>query len=165
MTRARFVAAATFAGASLLCGAAFAQQAAPMKSILAGKKFTPPLKGTAEIALLSPVTKREKDMVVTTIKVKNLSNAPVARLTCDETWYDAKGAVVTGGKGFINGLLQPGEVGEIRIETPFIAGMKANNFNFTHPNGTVKAKKVAKFEGESDAKEPAAKTASAKKKK
>jgi len=104
------------------------------------------------------VTKREKDMVVTKIQVKNTSNAPIPRLTITETWYDAGGASVGGGKGAINGLLQPGEVQTIVIETPYNAKMKANNYNFSHANGTIKPHKVAKF---GDEKEPAAKPASA----
>ncbi len=162
MNRARFVVAATLVGASLAAVPAMAQQAPPMQSVLAGKKFVPPIKGVAEIQILQPVTKREKDMVVTTIKVKNVSNAPIARLTCAETWYDAKNQTVTGGKGVINGLLQPGEISTITIETPFNPAMKSNNWNFSHANGDVKPKKVAKLEG--DDKEPATKTAAAKKK-
>jgi hypothetical protein len=166
MIRARYFAAATVVGVScLFATAATAQQAQPMKSVLAGKKFNPPIKGTAEIQLVQPVTKREKDNVVTTIKVKNVSAAPIARLTVSESWYDAKGAVVTGGRASINGLLQPGEVGTLKIETPFAAGMKSNNWIFTHANGEVKAKKVAKIDEGDAAKEPAAKNASATKKK
>jgi hypothetical protein len=166
MIRARYLVAATVVGAScLVVGTATAQQQAPaMKSVLAGKKFISPVKGTAEIQLAQPVTKREKDNVVTTIKVKNVSTAPIARLTVAETWYDAKGGVVTGGRAAINGLLQPGEIGTLKIETPFNAGMKSNNWNFSHANGDVKAKKVAKLE-DADTKEPAAKNASATKKK
>ena len=165
MIRARYLVAATIVGASCVAGGtAIAQQAPAMKSVLAGKKFNPPVKGTAEIQLAQPVTKREKDNVVTTIKVKNVSNAPIARLTVAETWYDAKGGVVTGGRASINGLLQPGEVGTLKIETPFNAGMKSNNWNFSHANGDVKAKKVAKID-DVDTKEPAAKNASATKKK
>jgi hypothetical protein len=162
MNRARSLAAATLAAASLAGVPAFAQQAPAMKSVLAGKKFVAPLKGVADIQILQPVTKREKDMVVTTIRVKNVSNAPIARLTCAETWYDAKNQIVTGGKGAVSGLLQPGEISTITIETPFNSAMKSNNWNFTHANGDVKPKKVAKLEG--DTKEPAAKTASTKKK-
>jgi hypothetical protein len=164
MNRARLVVAASIVGAACLGATAFAQQAPPMQSVLAGKKFTPPIKGTAEVQFTQPVTKREKDMVVTTIKVKNISNAPIPRLTITETWYDAKNNVVTGGKGFVNGLLQPNEIATIKIETPYNPAMKSNNWNFSHANGEVKPKKVAKLDDAADAKEPAAKNASAKKK-
>jgi hypothetical protein len=165
MNRARFVLAATFAGACLVAGTALAEQAtqAPMKSVLAGKKFATPLKGAADIEFTSPATKKEKDTVVTTFQVKNVSKAPIARFTVDETWYDDKGSVVSGGKGVIP-LLQPNEVQTMRIESGYNPKMKSNNFNFSHANGTVpKPKKVAKLEGADD-KEPAAKNATATKK-
>jgi hypothetical protein len=162
MNRARYALAATLVGASLVSTAIAAQTPAtpPTTSVLAGKKFTPPFKGVAEVQYTKPVTKREKDLVVTTFLVKNLANAPLARFTVDESWYDEKGNVVTGGKGVI-GLLQPGEIQTMRIETGWNPKMKANNYNFSHVNGTVKPKKVDKL---GDAKEPAAKNASATKK-
>ena len=46
------------------------------------------------------------------------------------------------GRSAINGLLQPGEVQTITIETPYNTKMKSNQFNFTQANGTVKATKV-----------------------
>ena len=166
MNRARFTFAATLVGASCLAAVAFAQTPAapPMTSILAGKKFTPPFKGQAEIEFTKPVTKRDKEMVVTTIQVRNTQNAPLLRLTIDETWYDKAGGLVTGGKGVI-ARLEPGEVGTVKIETPFNAKMSANNYNFAHANGTVKPRRVEKLVAATDAKEPAAKPASATKKK
>ena len=157
MKRARFFAAATLAGA-FAATAALAQtpQAPPMTSVLAGKKFTPPLKGPAEVEFMKPETKRDKEMVVTRIKVRNASAAPIARLTITETWYDKGGATVGGGKGFLNGLLQPGEVQTIVIETPYNTKMSANNYNFSHANGTVpKPKRVDKMTGDKDAPAPA----------
>src|SRR5512135_1124537 len=118
MIRLRYTAAVAMLGAGLLSGVASAQeqpkQAQPLTSILAGKKFSPPVKGQADIEFTQPVPKREKDMVVTTLQVKNISTAPIARLTVDETWYAKDGSLVTGGKGVINGLLQPGEVQTIK---------------------------------------------------
>src|SRR5262249_38057628 len=95
--------------------------------------------------------------VVTTIKVKNTSPAPIARLKIIETWFDKNNATVPGGEGFINGLLQPGEVATIEIHTPYSDKLKSNSWNFVHANGTVKPHKVA---SPAAAKEPAAKTAS-----
>ena len=166
MTRARLAFAATLAGASFLCAPATATQnpqttTQPMQTILAGKKFTPPLKGQADVELTQPVSKREKDMVVTRITVKNISNAPIARLTVDETWYGKDQSTVAGGKGVVNGLLQPGEVKVIEIQTPWNAKMSSNNWNFSHANGAVKPHKVKSIEDPNAKKEPAAKTASA----
>jgi hypothetical protein len=149
MNRARVAFSATLVALTLVTGTALAGQAAqapPMTSVLAGKKFTPPLKGEAVIEFTAPVTKREKDMVVTRVTVRNASIAPVPRLTISETWYDKGGAIVTGGKGGINGLLQPGEIQVITIETPYSAKMNGNQFNFSHANGPVKPAKVAKLE-------------------
>ncbi len=161
MNRARCAFAATLVGVSFISAALLAQTPAapPMTSVLAGKKLTPPIRGQAEVDFAKPVTKREKEMVVTRIQVKNMSNAPIPRLTITETWYDAGGATVGGGKGAINGLLQPGEVQTVTIETPFNAKMKSNNYFFSHANGTIKTHQVAKM---GDEKEPATKTAAAK---
>ena len=138
-------------------------QSAPFKPILAGKKFVAPIKGIADVQYLNPVTKREKNMIVTRIAVKNVSNAPIARLTIDETWYGKDGQTVTGGKGSINGMLQPGEVQTVVIETPYDQRMNANNWNFTHANGAVKPHKVKQFEGAPAATKGASAKASAKK--
>ena len=71
---------------------------------------------------------------------------------------------MTGGKGVVT-RLEPGEVQTVKIETPYNAKMSANNYNFSHANGTVKPHNVAKLTAGGDAKEPAAKNASASKKK
>jgi hypothetical protein len=166
MTRAHVTVAATLLGASLAVSA-FAQPASPppMTSVLAGKKFTPPFKGQADVDFTKPKTTQSKDhkMVITTIEVKNNANAPLLRLTVDETWYDKAGGLVTGGKGVVN-RLEPGEVATIKIETPYDSKMSANNYNFTHANGTVKPHRVDKFAAAGEpAKEPATKPAAKKK--
>jgi hypothetical protein len=157
MIRARYLLAATVTSASLIGASVIAQTPPPMTSVLAGKKFTPPAMGPVEVDFTAPKTARVKDMVVTKIMVKNTMTKPIARLTIDETWYDKSGATVTGSKGIVNGLLQPGEVQTIVIETPFNPKMSANNYNFTHANGSVKPHKVTKIDGPADA-APAAKT-------
>src|SRR5262245_4938743 len=112
MTRARIVFAAMLVGSALAAGTALAQaaQAPHFTPILSGKQFTPRLKGAANVEFTNPSTKRDKDNVVTKIDVKNTSDGPIARLTIDEIWYDKGGQVIAGGKGVINGVLQPGEV-------------------------------------------------------
>ncbi len=159
MTRARLIVAATLVSASFVAAHAQTPAAPPMTSVLAGKKFTPPFKGTAEVDFTKPVSKNDKGMVTTTIMVKNNAPGPILRLTVDETWYDAGGGLVTGGKGVIN-RLEPGEVGTIKIETPYNAKMKANNYNFSHANGAVKPHPVPKLTAAGD-KDAAAKPAAA----
>jgi len=159
--KARFALAATLVGASLVsANVSLAQQPAaapPMQSILAGKKFIPPIKGQADIEFVRSATKREGGTLVTKVQVKNTSPAPIARLKITETWYDKSGGMIPGGEGIINGLLQPGEVQTIEIRTPTNSNMNSSMYTFNHANGTVKTHQVKSL----DAKEPAAKNASA----
>jgi hypothetical protein len=150
MNRARFGVAATLVAVAVGAGATFAQQAPQLTPVLAGKKFAAPLKGQADIeftkANVEPRNK-ETNLVVATFFVKNMSERPIARLTVDDTWYDEKGEVVTGGRGVIAGLLNPGEVKEMRIETTFNPRMKTNNWAFSHANGSVIPKQVDMMDG------------------
>lgn len=173
MTRVFLAFAAVVVGVSLVAHPARAQgqsapqapQAPTLTPILAGKNFTPPIRGQAEVDFVRPETKREKDMVVTRIKVKNISAAPIARLTVSETWYGKDGQIVTGSKGFVNGLLQPAEVKTVEIQTPYDPKMASNNFNFTHANGTVKPHQTKSLDEPKDAaKEPTTKPGTAAKK-
>jgi len=161
MTRARFVLAATLAGASLAGVSVFAQtpQAPEMKSVLAGKKFTPPVKGDAQIDYMKAPTRREGTTIVTRITVKNTSPAPIARLRIVETWYDKESNLIPGGDAVINGLLQPGEVRVMEIRTPSNAKMNSSMLQFTHAQGGVpKPHSVKSLDAP---KEPATKNASA----
>jgi hypothetical protein len=141
-------------------------QAPPMKSVLQGKKFTAPVRGQAEIEYTAPSTARVKDAVVTKIAVKNISTAPIARLAINDTWYDKGGEVLTAGRGVINGLLQPGEIQTITIETPFRPGMNPQQRKslFSHANGDVKLSLVKSFDAPKESAASAAKPATATKK-
>ncbi len=166
MNRARSVVAATLAGASLLGVCLFAQTQPPkapeMKSVLAGKKFTPPIKGAADIDYVKSPTRREGTTLVTKITVKNTSTAPIPRLRVSETWYDKDGNMIPGGDAVINGLLQPGEIATLEIRTPVNSKMAQSMMQFSHANGTVpKPHSVKSLDAPGDAKEPATKTASA----
>jgi hypothetical protein len=144
MHRARHAFAAILIGAVFVLMAPLgrAQDAAPkapeMKSVLAGKKFTPPIRGEATIDIVKSPTRREGATLVTRIQVKNTSAAPIPRLTVDETWYDTKNNLIPGGKGVINGLLQPGEIQTIEVRTPVNPAMSTSMLQFSHANGTVK---------------------------
>ena len=174
MTRARYAVAAILVGALASSGSALsaqtqsttppAQPKAPeMKSVLAGKKFVPPIKGEAKVDFVKIPTKREGSTLVTKIQVKNMSEAPIPRLTIDETWYDKNNNLIPGGKGVINGLLQPGEVQTIEIRTPVNPNMQTSMLQFSHANGAVKTHPVKSFDG--TASEPVPKTAAKSKKK
>lgn len=171
MTRARLLLAATLvttASAAALAAqatpatpAAPATQAPPMQSILAGRKIVPPARGEVLVEYTTAVTRRDGPNVVTRLQVKNVGLAPIARLTFTETWYDKAGVIVTGNKGVINGLFQPGEVQTLTISTPYDSRMSGNRQGFSHANGTVKTTRVVKFDVP---KQPAASAADATKK-
>ena len=169
--KVRFAVAAALVGASLVAGPVVAQtsQTPTLSPILAGKKLTPPIRGQADVDYVKPQTTRKGADVVTKIQVKNMSNAPIARLRVIETWFDKSGGTIPGGEGVINGLLNPGEVATIEIHTPFSDKLSSNSWNFLHANGTVKPHSVKSFDAPATAttggKEPAAKTATATKKK
>jgi len=162
----RFAVAATLVGVSFTVPSlALAQKAPEMKSILAGKKVDPPIKGQAEIDFLTPVTKRNGDVVVTNIKVKNTSLAPIARLSISETWFDKGQAQVASSSGSLDKPLNPGAVDTVTIQTPWSAKMNGNSWQFSHANGTIKPRRVAKLDDTSKgAKEPPAKAPATKKK-
>jgi hypothetical protein len=92
------------------------------------------------------VTRREKDMVITRVTVRNAALGPIARLTATESWYGKDGSLTVESRGLINGLLQPGEVQVIAVETLFRPGLDRNNLTFSHANGTVRPKVVDKLE-------------------
>jgi len=170
MNRARHALAVTLAGAAVVLvaqqGRAQEPPKAPeMKSVLAGKKFTPPIRGEATVDIVKSPTRREGDVLVTKIQVKNTSNAPIPRLTVDETWYDKKNNLIPGGKGVINGLLQPGEIQTVEVRTPVNPNMSTSMLQFSHANGTVKTHATSSLTAPAKdaAAKPAAKPAAKKK--
>ena len=109
----------------------------------APKKLVPPVRGEATIGYLKPVSKREGNMIVTTIKIKNLSNGAIAGLKVDEFWYDKAGDPVTGSQPFrYRKPLQPGEVIEVVLKVPTNPKMDRNQYKFEHANGTIKTTKL-----------------------
>ena len=143
MHRARLIVAATLVATAVVPTPA--QQAPEMRLVLAGKSFVPPIRGEALVQFTGPETRRDGNEVIITFQVKNAVLAPIPRLTIAVTWYDRDDNVIGGGRGFINGLLQPGEIQEIEIRTPYSSRMNTNNFNFSHANGTVKPERLAEF--------------------
>ncbi len=159
MNRARPSFAATLIALALGAGLSAAQStpaAPPMKSVLAGKKLTPPARGEVIVEYTNPKRERVKDTIVTSFQVKNVGVAPIARLTITQTWFDKANTAVGGGKGVIDGLFQPGEVKTIAIEAAAKPTFNGDGFTFTHANGTVRPKQVAKLTNTAAAGEAAA---------
>jgi uncharacterized protein YcfL len=105
-----------------------------------------PIKGTAEVGITQPVTKVVGKEVVTTMKVKNLSKQSIAGLRIEEYWYDKQGNPSPGGSRQLNQPLAPGAVLNIELRTPRTPTMDRNSYQFTHTNGKVNARVMAKIE-------------------
>jgi hypothetical protein len=135
------------ASALLLTAAVHAQQAKPAAASAqpapsAPMKFLPPIRGTAEIGMTKPATKRVGKNVVTTFKVKNLSDKnSVVGLKVEEFWYDKKGNPANGGDTFrYRKPLLPGEVIDVSLDTPVDPSMASSQYKLSHANGTVSPK-------------------------
>ncbi len=145
----RALMALSICGGLLVAAPLFAQEqktSQPLKPILSGK-FVPPLRGVAEVQYLKPKsTWKGRKQVTTVIQVKNISNAPIAGFKCDETWYDKQRNLVPGGDQFkYNKLFQPGETITVTLTDDVDPRMDSNTYQFTHANGTVKAKMVPRL--------------------
>ncbi|MCC7415680.1 MAG: hypothetical protein IT176_00955 [Acidobacteria bacterium] len=147
MNRARFGVAASLVAVAVAAGPALAQSAPQLTPVLAGREFTAPIKGEATVDFTKANVKKDKDLVTATFFVKNTSDKPIARLQVDDIWYDDKGEIVTGGKGVIQGVLKPGEIQEMKIETIYNSKMKTNNWKFAHANGSIIPTQVDTMEG------------------
>lgn len=120
--------------------------AAPQTPPAAPAKFVAPIRGDAELGHLKPVVKRDGKMVVTVIRVKNLSTTgSIAGLKVDEYWYDKAGNPVTGDTFRHRKPLMPGEEIEVTLRTPVSSNMHNNQLRFSHANGNIKPKMVQKF--------------------
>jgi hypothetical protein len=160
MIRARFLVAATCVAMSLPAAVALRAQTPPapdLQPVLAGRNLTPPLRGEAQIQVQwPPVTHRDKDTIITQIRIKNVSSGPLRGFTVDQPWYNKDGAVVASAKATVTGLFQPNDVQTLTLELPYHAGMDRNNYQFSHANGTVKKPEtVAKLDAPATDKKPA----------
>ena len=112
-------------------------------------RLVPPVRGEAPLGYTKPVVKAGKvdgkDFIITTIRVKNLSQGSIAGLKVDEFWYDKAGDPVTGDTFRHPKPLQPGEVITVTLETPRNPKMDRNQYNFSHANGTIKAQLLPKL--------------------
>ena len=108
-------------------------------------KWVNPIRGTVEIAFLRPEVKRVKADVVTTIKVKNMSNGPIARLKVEEFWWDNNNNPVSSNQDWARKPVMPGEIVTFTMTTPWDSRMYKNNYKYSHANGDIKPKQVPKF--------------------
>jgi len=108
-------------------------------------RFVPPIRGTANIEILAPVTKVEGNDVVTRLKIRNASLGAIALLRVDETWYDKAGNAMPGDTQRWRKPFLPGEVIDIELRVPKSSRFYQNNFQFSHANGKIDVKTVKSF--------------------
>ncbi len=125
---------------------------AVMLASVAGVSLSAQMKGVqaqrevARVDYIKSPTRPEGSVLVTKLQVKNMSSAPIPRLTVAEIGYDASGAAIPGGKATVNGLLQPGEVTTLEIRTPPNPSVKTTKLMFSHASGAVTAHAVKSFD-------------------
>ena len=134
------------AGAVLLATGLTADQAKPAApptpaAPAAAPRLIAPVRGDVELGHTRPVSRRDGNMVVTTLKVKNLAKGAIAGLKVDEFWYDKNRQLVAGAPSFrYRKPLQPGEVIDVELRTPVNPAMSQPQWKFEHANGTIRPK-------------------------
>jgi flagellar basal body L-ring protein FlgH len=123
-----------------------AQKVAPQPATRA--KFVRPVKGMAYIQMLQPAkTKRVGKDVVTVVTIKNMSNGAIHLLKVDEYWYDkSRKNIVTASMASVRKPINPGDIVEITLTSPWNAAMNVNQYFFSHANGKIDVKAVKKFD-------------------
>ena len=148
MTRSALAAVTAFC-LSAFASPAFAQAAKPatpaQTSAAMPAKWAKPVKGTAYIEVIRGTSKREGNDMVTGLKIKNTSDAPIALFRIDEIWYDHKQKQVTGDSYTFHRPVNPGEVVDVTLKSPVKPDLYQSQYAFSHANGKVDAKQVKKF--------------------
>jgi hypothetical protein len=128
--------------------AAKATTPATQQAPAAPAKFVKPLKGTADIQFIQMPSKKVGGDIVTVLKIKNLSSAPVSLLKVDEYWYNKANPpiVITGDTQAWRKPFMPGEVIELTMKSPYKADVGASQYQFSHAGGQVNLKRVKKFD-------------------
>jgi hypothetical protein len=94
-----------------------------------------------------PVDQSGNDLV-TKLKIKNTSSGSIHLLRINEWWYDGstpRQMVTAGEERYNKKPINPGEIIEISIKSPFKSSAVISQLNFAHANGKVEAKTVKKL--------------------
>jgi hypothetical protein len=110
-------------------------------------KWIPPVKGLATAEVIRGQSRKIGNDMVTVLQVKNTSKGAIALLGVEEIWYDnsTPRKIVTGDQQKVKKLINPGEVVEVTMKSPYKAGAAVSQHMFTHANGKVDVKAVKKF--------------------
>jgi len=113
-------------------------------------RMRPPVKGTAFIEFLVVSSKTVKDEIVTQLRIKNVSTAPIVGLKVDQYFYQGK-TEVSAGTARVRSPIAPNEIVDLTVSSPAKPGISGNNMMFSHANGQVKPASVKKFTDETAA--------------
>ncbi len=97
------------------------------------------MRGPGQIGYLTPVTSRERNEIVTTFRIKNISTGALAGFKVDEFWYDRNGDTVTGDSHRMRRPFLVDEIIEVILRVPQNSRMVNSNYEFSHQNGVVEA--------------------------
>ena len=123
--------------------------ATPTQSAPAAKaRLMPAIRGTVDVNMTRPKTGRDLKTkeIVTKITLKNMMSGSIAGLRVDEYWYDRQGNMLPGDSQRLKKPVLPGEVITIELRVPDNKSFFQNQYKFSHANGEVKTKVVAKVE-------------------
>ena len=95
------------------------------------------IRGPGQVGYLQPVSRRQRNEMVTTFRVQNTSTSALAGFTVDEFWYDRAGDTVAGGSFRMPKPFLPGQIIEVQITIPRDRRMSRNNYEFSHKNGVI----------------------------
>ena len=97
------------------------------------------IRGPGQVGYLQPISRRQRNEMVTTFRVQNTSTNALAGFSVDEFWYDRAGDTVAGGSFRMPRPFLPGQIIEVEIRIPRDRRMARNNYEFSHKNGVVEA--------------------------
>lgn len=122
-----------------------AQAGAAAAPAVARARWPAPLKGDGTVEIIQGQPRRVGNDMVTVLKIRNTSSAPLALLTVEEFWYNAQRQPVSGDTQRHKQLIDPGAIVEITTRSPWKADMSLNQYTFKHANGKIMPKAVKKF--------------------
>ncbi len=102
-------------------------------------RLVPTVRGQAEIGYTQPVARRERNFIITSMRVKNLAENAIAGFQVDEFWFDRAGNTVTGDRFRLRQPFLSGEVIDLELRVPRNSAMDRSNYEFTHQNGDIQA--------------------------
>ena len=111
----------------------------PLLAMEHDSRLVATMRGPGQIGYLPPETRRERNEIVTTFRIKNVSNGALAGFKVNEFWYDNNGDTVTGDSYRMRKPFLVDQVIEVTLRVPRNSRMDSSNYEFTHQNGVVEA--------------------------